>query len=96
ALPICNGAARADLVIEAIFENLDAKRAQFADVERRAKPDAVLATNTSSLRIEDIATAWADPRRLVGIHFFTPVALMPLVEVLRGEGSDDEALRRAA
>ncbi|MBD5803024.1 Fatty acid oxidation complex subunit alpha [Azoarcus sp. Aa7] len=94
--PQGHGAARADLVIEAIFENLDAKRALFADIERRAKPDAVLATNTSSLRIEDIATALADPRRLVGIHFFNPVALMPLVEVVRGEASDDEALRRAA
>ncbi|WP_018988348.1 3-hydroxyacyl-CoA dehydrogenase NAD-binding domain-containing protein [Aromatoleum toluclasticum] len=94
--PAGNGAARADLVIEAIFENLEAKRTLFADIERRAKPDAVLATNTSSLRIEDIATALADPRRLVGIHFFNPVALMPLVEVVHGEGADEEALRRAA
>ncbi|NMG00668.1 3-hydroxyacyl-CoA dehydrogenase NAD-binding domain-containing protein [Aromatoleum toluolicum] len=94
--PQGHGAARADLVIEAIFENLEAKRALFADLERRAKPDTVLATNTSSLRIEDIATALADPRRLVGIHFFNPVALMPLVEVVRGEASDDAALRRAA
>ncbi|NMG43167.1 crotonase [Aromatoleum toluvorans] len=94
--PQGHGAARADLVIEAIFENLGAKRALFADIERRAKPDAVLATNTSSLRIEDIASALTDPRRLVGIHFFNPVALMPLVEVVRGEQSDDEALRRAA
>ncbi|AKU14097.1 alpha-subunit of fatty acid oxidation complex [Azoarcus sp. CIB] len=94
--PQGHGAARADLVIEAIFENLEAKRALFGELERRAKPDAVLATNTSSLRIEDIASALADPRRLVGIHFFNPVALMPLVEVVRGEASDDEALRRAA
>ncbi|NMF91305.1 3-hydroxyacyl-CoA dehydrogenase NAD-binding domain-containing protein [Aromatoleum petrolei] len=94
--PAGHGAARADLVIEAIFENLDAKRALFADIERRAQPDAVLATNTSSLRIEDIATGLADPRRLVGIHFFNPVALMPLVEVVRGAQSDDAALRRAA
>ncbi|WP_407278997.1 3-hydroxyacyl-CoA dehydrogenase NAD-binding domain-containing protein [Aromatoleum evansii] len=94
--PAGHGAARADLVIEAIFENLDAKRALFAEIERRAKPEAVLATNTSSLRIEDIATGLTAPRRLVGIHFFNPVALMPLVEVVRGEQSDDEALRRAA
>jgi 3-hydroxyacyl-CoA dehydrogenase/enoyl-CoA hydratase/3-hydroxybutyryl-CoA epimerase len=94
--PQGHGAARADLIIEAIFENLDAKRALFAELEARAKPDAVLATNTSSLRIEDIATALNDPRRLVGIHFFNPVAQMPLVEVVRGEQSDDEALRRAA
>ncbi|MCK9984655.1 MAG: 3-hydroxyacyl-CoA dehydrogenase / enoyl-CoA hydratase / 3-hydroxybutyryl-CoA epimerase [Azoarcus sp.] len=94
--PQGHGAARADLVIEAIFENLEAKRALFAELERRAKPDAVLATNTSSLRVEDIASALADPHRLVGIHFFNPVALMPLVEVVRGEASDDAALRRAA
>jgi 3-hydroxyacyl-CoA dehydrogenase/enoyl-CoA hydratase/3-hydroxybutyryl-CoA epimerase len=94
--PQGQGAARADIVIEAIFENLAAKRGLFAELERRAKPDAVLATNTSSLKIEDIAVALADPRRLVGIHFFNPVALMPLVEVVRGEASDDEALRRAA
>lgn len=94
--PQGHGVERADLVIEAIFENLDAKRTLFVDLERRAKPDAVLATNTSSLKIEDIAAALADPRRLVGIHFFNPVAMMPLVEVVRGESSDAEALHRAA
>ena len=94
--PQGQGVVRADVVIEAIFENLEAKRGLFAELERRARPDAVLATNTSSLKIEDIAAALADPRRLVGIHFFNPVALMPLVEVVRGEASDDEALRRAA
>ncbi len=88
--------AHADVVIEAIFEDLDAKRALFAELERRAKPDAVLATNTSSLRIEDIAAALAHPQRLVGIHFFNPVARMPLVEVVAGEGSDAVAAARAA
>ncbi len=90
------GVARADLVIEAIFENLDAKRALFAELEARARPDAVLATNTSSLRLEDIATALKAPSRLVGIHFFNPVAKMPLVEVVEGAASDREALARAA
>jgi len=94
--PAGHGARRADVVIEAIFENLDAKRALFADIERRATPDAVLATNTSSLRIEDIAAGLANPARLVGIHFFNPVAQMPLVEVVAGEASDADALRRAA
>jgi 3-hydroxyacyl-CoA dehydrogenase/enoyl-CoA hydratase/3-hydroxybutyryl-CoA epimerase len=75
---------RADVIIEAIFENLEAKRSLFADIEARARPDALLATNTSSLRLEDIATALQDPSRLVGIHFFNPVAMMPLVEVVRG------------
>lgn len=94
--PRGHGVARADVVIEAIFENLDAKRALFADIERRARPDAVLATNTSSLKLEDIATALANPARLVGIHFFNPVAMMPLVEVVQGAASDATALARAA
>ncbi|MCK0507265.1 3-hydroxyacyl-CoA dehydrogenase NAD-binding domain-containing protein [Aromatoleum anaerobium] len=94
--PDGHGMRRADVVIEAIFENLDAKRALFADLERRATPDAVLATNTSSLRIEDIAAGLANPARLVGIHFFNPVAQMPLVEVVAGEASDEGALRCAA
>ncbi|MDT3672310.1 MAG: 3-hydroxyacyl-CoA dehydrogenase NAD-binding domain-containing protein [Aromatoleum sp.] len=94
--PHGHGLARADVVIEAIFEDLEAKRALFADVERGAKPDAVLATNTSSLRIEDIATALSTPARLVGIHFFNPVAKMPLVEVVAGAESDERLLGRAA
>lgn len=94
--PQGHGVARADVVIEAIFENLEAKRALFADIERRARPDAVLASNTSSLRLEDIATVLADPARLVGIHFFNPVAMMPLVEVVQGEASAEAALQRAA
>lgn len=93
--PRGEGVARADVIIEAIFENLDAKRELFADIERRARPDAVLATNTSSLRIEDIATALEQPSRLVGIHFFNPVTMMPLVEVVEGHGADSEMLRRA-
>ncbi|HQZ01349.1 MAG TPA: 3-hydroxyacyl-CoA dehydrogenase NAD-binding domain-containing protein [Thauera sp.] len=90
-----HGATRADLIIEAISENLEAKRSVFAELERRAKVDAVLATNTSSLRLEDIATALQAPQRLVGIHFFNPVAQLPLVEVVQGEASDPEVLRRA-
>ena len=90
------GVAQADLIIEAIFENLDAKRALFADIEKRARPDAVLASNTSSLRIADIATALADPSRLVGIHFFNPVAVLPLVEVVKSAVSADEPFRKAA
>lgn len=79
-----DGVARADMIIEAIFENVDAKRKLFVDVERRARPTAVLATNTSSIPLEAIATALADPSRLVGIHFFNPVARMMLVEVVVG------------
>ena len=94
--PAGHGVARADVIIEAIFENLEAKRTLLADLERRARPDAVLASNTSSLRIGDIATALREPARLVGIHFFNPVAMMPLVEVVRTEHTADAPLRCAA
>lgn len=94
--PDGHGVARADVVIEAIFESLEAKRALLASVEARARPDALIASNTSSLRITDIATALADPSRLVGVHFFNPVAMMPLVEVVRTAASGEEALVRAA
>lgn len=93
--PKGDGVARADVIIEAIFENLDAKHALFRDLEARAKPDALLATNTSSLRLEDIAIALTKPGRLVGIHFFNPVAQMPLVEVVAGEASEATQLARA-
>ena len=76
--------ARADVIIEAIFENLEAKRALFAALEAKAKPGAILATNTSSIPLEDIAAAMRDPARLVGLHFFNPVAQMMLVEIVVG------------
>ena len=91
-----HGIARADVVIEAIFENTEAKRSLFADVERRAKPGAILATNTSSIPLEDIAGALADPSRLVGIHFFNPVARMMLVEVVVGRQTRAEVASAAA
>lgn len=86
----------ADVIVEAIFENLDAKRALFASLEARARPDAVLATNTSSLRLEDIGTALKQPERLVGIHFFNPVPKMPLVEVVSTAQTDPHTASRAA
>jgi 3-hydroxyacyl-CoA dehydrogenase/enoyl-CoA hydratase/3-hydroxybutyryl-CoA epimerase len=92
--PSGQGARQADVVIEAIFENLDAKRTLFADIEAIAKPDAVLASNTSSLKLEDIAAGLKNPSRLIGIHFFNPVAKMPLVEVVEGAGSDAEAFKK--
>ena len=94
--PAGHGVAQADVIIEAIFENLEAKRALFVDIEKRARPDAVLASNTSSLRIADIAAALKAPGRLVGIHFFNPVAVLPLVEVVKGRATFDETYRRAA
>ena len=90
-----DGLARADLVIEAIIENVEAKRALFAQVEARVRPEALLASNTSSIPLEDIAQALKDPTRLVGLHFFNPVAQMQLVEIVRGAQSSEQALNRA-
>jgi len=90
------GVARADVIIEAIFENLDAKRSLFAALEAKAKASAILATNTSSIPLEDIATAMADPTRLVGLHFFNPVPQMMLVEIVVGNGTRAELVPKAA
>ena len=89
------GAALADVVIEAIFENIDAKRALYAELERRMRPDAVLATNTSSIKIEVLAEKLQDPSRLVGIHFFNPVAQMQLVEIVHGAATGEAPCQRA-
>jgi len=86
----------ADVVIEVIIEKLDAKQQLLRDLEPRLKEDAILATNTSSIPLEQIATALQQPQRLIGLHFFNPVAKMPLVEVVRGELSDEDALLRGA
>ncbi len=96
-IPDVEGAAvaRADIVIEAIFEDVDAKRALFAKVEKHAKPGAILATNTSSIPLESIATVLADPSRLVGVHFFNPVAKMMLVEVVVGASTAAGVASRA-
>ncbi len=94
--PKGEGVRQADVIIEAIFENLEAKQALFADIEARAKPEALIATNTSSLKLADIAATFKDPSRLVGIHFFNPVAMMPLVEVVAGEKTAPEVAQRAA
>ncbi|TAK40637.1 MAG: crotonase [Betaproteobacteria bacterium] len=89
------GAARADVIIEAIFENLAAKRELFAKLETLAKPGALLATNTSSLKLADIAEGVQDASRLVGIHFFNPVAQMMLVEVVSASRTNPEYAARA-
>lgn len=94
--PEGQGAAQADVVIEAIYENLEAKHALLKKLEAVMKPDAVLATNTSSLKLEDLRTVLVNPARLVGIHFFNPVSKMPLVEVVSAADSDPEMARRAA
>lgn len=77
-----DGRANADIIIEAIVENLDIKQKVFSELEKTAKKDAILATNTSSIPLEDIAAGMKDNTRLVGIHFFNPATMMPLVEVV--------------
>jgi 3-hydroxyacyl-CoA dehydrogenase/enoyl-CoA hydratase/3-hydroxybutyryl-CoA epimerase len=79
-----DGAANADVVIEAIFENVAAKQALYAELEPKLKATAILATNTSSIEIETLSDKLADPSRLIGIHFFNPVAQLQLVEVVQG------------
>ncbi len=88
------GVARADVVIEAIIEDAQIKRDLFASLEPQLKADAVLATNTSSLPLEEISTGLSNPARLIGLHFFNPVAMMPLVEIIHGEGTDQSMVER--
>ena len=90
------GVSKADVIIEAIFEDVDAKRKLFADVEPRMKPDAVLATNTSAIPLDEISSVLEKPERLIGIHFFNPVAKMPLVEIVYDEKSDAGQVARGA
>jgi 3-hydroxyacyl-CoA dehydrogenase/enoyl-CoA hydratase/3-hydroxybutyryl-CoA epimerase len=86
------GFGRVDLVVEAIVEDLDVKRRVLAEVENETGPQAVLATNTSSLRVDDLAAVLGRPRFFGGLHFFNPVEKMPLVEVVRGKRTGGDAL----
>ena len=90
-----DGLGRADLAIEAVVEDLEIKRRVFAELEVRMRPDALLATNTSSLSVDAIAAGLQRPERFCGFHFFNPVHRMPLVEVVRGARTSDDALVRA-
>jgi 3-hydroxyacyl-CoA dehydrogenase/enoyl-CoA hydratase/3-hydroxybutyryl-CoA epimerase len=90
------GAGQADVIIEAIFENLQAKQDLFSRLEKIARPGAILASNTSSLKLSDISTALKDPSRLVGIHFFNPVPLLQLVEVVSSKSTNPETVKKAA
>jgi 3-hydroxyacyl-CoA dehydrogenase/enoyl-CoA hydratase/carnithine racemase len=87
--------ADADLVLEAVFEDLAVKKQVLADVEAAVTPDAVLATNTSSLSVSAIAAGLDRPERVVGMHFFNPVSVMPLLEIVRAEHTGDAALATA-
>ncbi|MDH5612168.1 MAG: 3-hydroxyacyl-CoA dehydrogenase NAD-binding domain-containing protein [Gammaproteobacteria bacterium] len=90
------GVAQADLVIEAIFENAEVKRELYQNIEPRMKEGAILATNTSSIKLEDLSSCLKNPGRLVGLHFFNPVALMPLVEIIHGNNTDPNVLQQAS
>ncbi|MCG6899835.1 MAG: enoyl-CoA hydratase/isomerase family protein [Gammaproteobacteria bacterium] len=89
------GVERADIVIEAIFEDADVKRSLYRDIEPRMKADALLATNTSSIPLEELCGALLRPDRLVGLHFFNPVAMMQLVEVVVGHATSPVVTARA-
>jgi 3-hydroxyacyl-CoA dehydrogenase/enoyl-CoA hydratase/3-hydroxybutyryl-CoA epimerase len=90
-----NGVERADIIIEAIFEDTEVKRSLYKDIEPRMKSDAILTTNTSSIPLEELSSALSRPERLVGLHFFNPVAMMQLVEVVNGQSTSTEVLTRA-
>ena len=90
-----DGFADADFVIEAVFEEMGVKKSVWAEVEQIVTPECVLATNTSSLSITEMAADLKHPERVVGFHFFNPVAVMPLLEIIPGERTDDAALATA-
>ena len=87
--------ADCDLVIEAVLEELDLKREVFAELDRVTRPDAILATNTSALSVAEIAAATSRPERVVGMHFFNPAPVLPLVEIVRAPKSSDQAVEKA-
>ncbi len=90
------GVPKADVVIEAIFEDVDAKQALYKEIEPKLKKDAVLATNTSSIPLETLCKCLSKPSRLVGLHFFNPVAKMQLVEIVCGTQTSDKAVKQAS
>ena len=94
--PKGNGLSRADVIIEAIFEDVDVKRELFKTIEPVVKPDAIIATNTSSIPLDEISSVLQQPSRLVGLHFFNPVAMMPLVEIVQSPTTDDTVVKQAA
>ncbi|MCK5150586.1 MAG: 3-hydroxybutyryl-CoA dehydrogenase [Candidatus Thorarchaeota archaeon] len=85
----------ADLIIEAIFENMEVKKKVFAEVDAAAPPHAILASNTSTLSIDEMASVTSRPEKFVGMHYFSPVAAMKLLEIIRGEKTSDETVAAA-
>ncbi|WP_332688121.1 3-hydroxyacyl-CoA dehydrogenase NAD-binding domain-containing protein [Devosia sp.] len=94
--PTGKGVARADVIIEAVVEKLEVKQAIFGGLEDKLKPGAILATNTSSIELERIAEKLKAPERLIGLHFFNPVAQLPLVEVIRSTFNTDAEIGKGA
>jgi len=90
------GIPHADVVIEAIFEDKDAKHALFKELEPKIRPDCLLATNTSSIPLEELGKVLKDPGRLVGVHFFNPVAMMQLVEIVSAKNTRKEVIDKAS
>ena len=88
-----SGIAKADLIIEAIYENLEAKKALYKEVESQMKSTAILATNTSSILLEELRANLAQPQKFIGLHFFNPVAQLPLVEIIKCDDTDPETLQ---
>jgi len=90
------GVPKADIVIEAIIENIEAKQGLYKEIEPKMREDALLTTNTSSIPLEVLSETLANPERLVGLHFFNPVAQMPLIEIVTGSNTDQETAARTA
>ncbi len=90
-----SGAASADLIIEAIFEDLEAKQKLYVTLQESMQQDAILATNTSSIRLQDLRTVLHRPERFIGLHFFNPVAKLPLVEIVRCDDTEQNVLDTA-
>ncbi len=90
------GISHADVVIEAIFEDVEAKQELFRDLESKVRPDTLLATNTSSIPLETISESLNNPERLIGLHFFNPVAKMQLVEIVHGEVTNQDLVKQGA
>ena len=90
------GVRNADLIIEAVPEKLELKQKVYAGLEPKMKPGAILATNTSSIPLQDLRTTLQQPERLVGLHFFNPVSRLQLVEVVSHDGTDRKLLKRGA
>ncbi|MCW8923244.1 MAG: 3-hydroxyacyl-CoA dehydrogenase NAD-binding domain-containing protein [Gammaproteobacteria bacterium] len=91
-----SGVSQADIVIEAIFEDAEVKRELYQSIEPKMKPGAILASNTSSIILGELSSSLKNPGRLVGLHFFNPVALMPLVEIIHGDKTDKITAQQAA